>query len=83
MLNAGYKHNIVPGQASVGLDLQFLPGQQAESLATVRSYFPDATQFDFSHVDIALETPFVGALPGCWPPACSGGIRTRRSHPSS
>lgn len=63
MLNAGYKHNIVPGQASVGLDLRFLPGQQAESLATVRSYFPDATQFDFSHVDIALETPFVGALP--------------------
>ena len=63
MLQAGYKHNIVPARASAGLDLRFVPGEQESSLAAVAAAFPPGTEFSYANLDIALETPFTGALP--------------------
>ena len=63
MLDAGYKHNIVPGVARAGMDMRFLPGQQETALAALRGYFPAATDLGFENLDIALETPFEGPLP--------------------
>ncbi|MDQ1250016.1 MAG: hypothetical protein QG597_4393 [Actinomycetota bacterium] len=62
MLDAGYKHNIVPGAAKVGMDMRFLPGQQDAALAALQGYFPDGTDFSYANLDIALETPFAGDL---------------------
>lgn len=63
MVNSGYKHNIVPGVATAGMDMRFLPGQQDSALAALQAYFPAGTAFSYANLDIALETPFEGPLP--------------------
>jgi acetylornithine deacetylase/succinyl-diaminopimelate desuccinylase-like protein len=63
LLDAGYKHNIVPGVARAGMDLRFLPGQQDSALTALLGYFPADTELTYSNLDIALETPFEGDLP--------------------
>jgi len=45
MLRAGYKHNVIPSDASVALDGRLLPGTEAEFFATVDELLgPDATR---------------------------------------
>ena len=45
MLRAGYKHNVIPSEASVALDGRLLPGTEAEFFATVDELLgPDATR---------------------------------------
>ncbi|MGQ0846788.1 MAG: M20/M25/M40 family metallo-hydrolase [Sporichthyaceae bacterium] len=62
MLAAGYKANVIPGDASAVIDGRFLPGYEEEFLATIDELIgPDITR-EFVHHDIALETTFDGAL---------------------
>ncbi|MFV0427539.1 MAG: M20/M25/M40 family metallo-hydrolase [Beutenbergiaceae bacterium] len=61
-LDAGYKANVVPGQASAVVDLRFLPGQETEALDTVQRLAGDAITFEDLHRDIAMEVPCEGDL---------------------
>ncbi|MFD8532748.1 M20/M25/M40 family metallo-hydrolase [Streptosporangium canum] len=62
MLAAGYKANVIPGQASAVVDGRFLPGLEEEFLCTVDELLgPDVRREYITH-DIALETTFDGEL---------------------
>jgi acetylornithine deacetylase/succinyl-diaminopimelate desuccinylase-like protein len=62
MLDAGYKHNVIPGQASAMVDGRFLPGfDDAWERELDEALGPDVVR-EYVHYDIALETEFEGAL---------------------
>ncbi|MFF4546204.1 M20/M25/M40 family metallo-hydrolase [Streptomyces sp. NPDC001435] len=61
-LNAGYKVNVIPGEATANIDGRFLPGFEEEFLADLdRILGPKVKRADV-HSDKALETTFDGAL---------------------
>jgi acetylornithine deacetylase/succinyl-diaminopimelate desuccinylase-like protein len=62
MLNSGYKHNVIPGEATAGIDGRFLPGYEDEFFATLRDLLPDNVSYEVLVHDKALETPFEGPL---------------------
>ncbi|HEY3686785.1 MAG TPA: M20/M25/M40 family metallo-hydrolase [Streptosporangiaceae bacterium] len=62
MLNAGYQINVIPGQATAGVDGRFLPGQQDAFLAELDTLLGPSVTREFIHRDIAMETPFSGTL---------------------
>jgi acetylornithine deacetylase/succinyl-diaminopimelate desuccinylase-like protein len=62
MLDAGYKHNVIPQRATAYIDCRFLPGGEErfhEELARVVG--PDVA-IEMVHTDIAYETTFDGDL---------------------
>ena len=61
-LDAGYKVNVVPGQATGAMDGRFLPGQEEEFFATVDSLLPDGVVREMVHSDVAVEQEFAGSL---------------------
>jgi acetylornithine deacetylase/succinyl-diaminopimelate desuccinylase-like protein len=62
MLDAGYKHNVVPSTASAMVDGRFLPGfEDAWERELDAVLGPDIVR-EYVHYDIALETEFEGAL---------------------
>ncbi len=62
MLDAGYKHNVVPGRASAMVDGRYLPGFGDEWERELDEVLgPDVVR-EYTHYDIALETEFEGAL---------------------
>jgi acetylornithine deacetylase/succinyl-diaminopimelate desuccinylase-like protein len=62
VLDAGYKHNVIPGTASALVDCRFLPGRDSELLDTVRSLAGEHVDVEVLHTDVALETTFDGNL---------------------
>jgi acetylornithine deacetylase/succinyl-diaminopimelate desuccinylase-like protein len=62
MLDAGYKHNVVPGRASAMVDGRFLPGFETEYEREVDEALGPGITREYVHYDIALETDFEGAL---------------------
>ncbi|MEV6762031.1 M20/M25/M40 family metallo-hydrolase [Streptomyces sp. NPDC051105] len=61
-LNAGYKVNVIPGEATAHVDGRFLPGHEDEFLADLdRILGPHVVREDV-HSDKAVETSFDGAL---------------------
>jgi acetylornithine deacetylase/succinyl-diaminopimelate desuccinylase-like protein len=62
MLDAGYKANVVPGEASGHVDGRFVPGLEEEFLDTIDDLLGDRVTRDTVHHDVALETGFDGAL---------------------
>jgi acetylornithine deacetylase/succinyl-diaminopimelate desuccinylase-like protein len=62
MLDAGYKANVVPGEASGHVDGRFVPGLEEEFLDTIDDLLGDRVTRDTVHHDLALETGFDGAL---------------------
>jgi acetylornithine deacetylase/succinyl-diaminopimelate desuccinylase-like protein len=62
MLDSGYKHNVVPGEATASIDGRFLPGYEDEFFSTLRSLLPDNVSYELLVHDKALETPFEGLL---------------------
>jgi acetylornithine deacetylase/succinyl-diaminopimelate desuccinylase-like protein len=62
LLDAGYKHNVIPGSATALLDCRFLPGRQEELMATIRELAGDAVVVTTDHEAVALEAPFSGRL---------------------
>ncbi|MFI5618977.1 M20/M25/M40 family metallo-hydrolase [Streptomyces sp. NPDC051567] len=60
MFSAGYKLNVIPGQATAYVDGRTLPGGEAEFAATLDALTgPDVT-WEFHHRERALEAPVDG-----------------------
>ncbi len=61
-LDAGYKHNVIPGTATAFVDCRFLPGRREELLATIRELAGDGVEISADQQAVALEVPFSGRL---------------------
>src|SRR5206468_10765308 len=61
-LGAGYKVNVIPGEATAHVDGRFLPGHEEEFLADLDRILGPKVKREDVHVDKALETTFDGAL---------------------
>ncbi|MFE5212716.1 M20/M25/M40 family metallo-hydrolase [Streptomyces sp. NPDC056600] len=62
MLGAGYKVNVIPGQATAHVDGRFLPGYEEEFLADLDRLLGPRVRREDVHADKALETDFDGRL---------------------
>jgi acetylornithine deacetylase/succinyl-diaminopimelate desuccinylase-like protein len=62
VLNAGYKHNVIPDTAEALIDIRPLPGEEDAVLAEVRELIGDDIELVVMHRDIGLENPFEGQL---------------------
>lgn len=62
MLNAGYKVNVIPGEATAHVDGRFLPGFEEEFLADLDRILGPRVRREDVHSDKAVETTFDGAL---------------------
>jgi len=60
MLSAGYKVNVIPGEAIAHVDTRFLPGYEEEMFAAIDEVLGDAVTREFVNHDIAVETTFDG-----------------------
>ena len=58
MLQAGYKHNVIPGEAVASIDGRVLPGYEEEFEHTIRDLVGDAISVESVVEDIAIEAPF-------------------------
>jgi acetylornithine deacetylase/succinyl-diaminopimelate desuccinylase-like protein len=61
-LNAGYKVNVIPGEATAHIDGRFLPGHEEEFLADLDRLLGPRVRREDVHADKAVETTFDGAL---------------------
>ena len=61
-LDAGYKANVIPSSAEAVIDVRFLPGQEEQTVQTVRELAGDGIRVEDVKRDIALEVPFEGDL---------------------
>jgi acetylornithine deacetylase/succinyl-diaminopimelate desuccinylase-like protein len=62
MLGAGYKVNVIPGQATAHVDGRFLPGYEEEFFDQVTEILGPKVRREMVNHDIAIETSFDGAL---------------------
>lgn len=62
MLQAGYKHNVVPGEAVAYVDGRYLPGHADSFVPTVRGLVGDNVLVEPYITDAALEYAFEGDL---------------------
>ena len=60
MVSAGYKVNVIPGEATAHIDTRFLPGYEEEMFAAIDEVLGDAVTREFVNHDIAVETTFDG-----------------------
>ncbi|WAC65935.1 M20/M25/M40 family metallo-hydrolase [Agrococcus sp. SL85] len=62
MLEAGYKHNVIPSVAEARIDVRPLPGREQEALDAIRALVGDDIEVELVHGDVGLEQPFDTAL---------------------
>ncbi|MGI8769375.1 MAG: M20/M25/M40 family metallo-hydrolase [Propionibacteriaceae bacterium] len=62
MLSAGYKHNVIPGQATASIDGRFVPGGEDELLATITELLGEKVRYELVQHQPAVETDFAGDL---------------------
>jgi acetylornithine deacetylase/succinyl-diaminopimelate desuccinylase-like protein len=62
MLDAGYKHNVIPQHASANVDCRFLPGHEDDLMQTITDLVGEHVAIEVLHRDIALDSPFEGPL---------------------
>jgi acetylornithine deacetylase/succinyl-diaminopimelate desuccinylase-like protein len=62
LLTGGYKHNVIPEEASALIDIRCLPGEEQQTLAEVRELVGEDIEVQIVHTDVGLETPFAGPL---------------------
>lgn len=62
MLDAGYKVNVVPGEATAHVDGRFLPGFEDEFFATLAHIVGEDVRIDYVSKQAGLETTFDGDL---------------------
>jgi acetylornithine deacetylase/succinyl-diaminopimelate desuccinylase-like protein len=62
MLSAGYKHNVVPGEATAAIDGRILPGYEDEFFETLRGLLPPSVSYEILTHQDAVETSFDGPL---------------------
>ncbi|HEX7353715.1 MAG TPA: M20/M25/M40 family metallo-hydrolase [Mycobacteriales bacterium] len=76
MLEAGYKVNVIPAEATAQIDCRYLPGHRDQLLAAIREITGPAVDVDSVHSDIAVETTFDGDLVD----AMAAALRTEDPH---
>ncbi|QAY61174.1 M20/M25/M40 family metallo-hydrolase [Microbacterium protaetiae] len=59
---AGYKHNVIPDNATATIDVRVLPGTEDDVLADIRRIVGDDIEIELVTRDIGLETPYEGPL---------------------
>lgn len=62
MLDAGYKHNVIPSVAEARIDVRPLPGREQEAFDAIRALVGDEIEVELVHGDVGLEQPFDTAL---------------------
>jgi acetylornithine deacetylase/succinyl-diaminopimelate desuccinylase-like protein len=62
MLDAGYKQNVIPGEAYAYLDCRFLPGKEDQFIADLTKIVGPDVAIETVQRQIALETAFDGDL---------------------
>jgi acetylornithine deacetylase/succinyl-diaminopimelate desuccinylase-like protein len=62
MLEAGYKVNVIPTDATAHVDGRFLPGFEDEFFATLAELTGEGVEIDFVSRQAPWETPYDGAL---------------------
>ena len=62
VLNAGYKHNVIPDTAEALIDIRTLPGEEDAVLAELADLVGPDIEIVIMHRDIGLETSFDGPL---------------------
>ncbi len=62
MLSAGYKHNVIPGEAVAYVDGRYLPGHADTFLPAIQDIVGDRVTVEPHITDAALEYPFEGDL---------------------
>ena len=62
MLTAGYKANVIPGDATATVDGRFLPGFEDEFFATIDGLLGDRVERESIVTNTAVETTFDGDL---------------------
>jgi acetylornithine deacetylase/succinyl-diaminopimelate desuccinylase-like protein len=62
LLEAGYKHNVIPDRAEALVDIRTLPGDEDRVLAEVQALVGDDIEIEVVHRDVGLENPFSGHL---------------------
>jgi acetylornithine deacetylase/succinyl-diaminopimelate desuccinylase-like protein len=61
-LDAGYKENVIPGDATAVIDCRYLPGQGEHLLTTIRELAGEGIEIEEIQSAPALEVPFEGDL---------------------
>ncbi|MFH8281501.1 M20/M25/M40 family metallo-hydrolase [Streptomyces antibioticus] len=64
MLSAGYKVNVIPGEASAFVDGRFLPGGEDEFRTTLDELTGPDVDWEFHHREVALQAPLDTPLYG-------------------
>ena len=62
LLNAGYKHNVIPDTAEALIDIRTLPGDEDAVLAEITDLVGPDIDIVVVHRDVGLETSFDGPL---------------------
>lgn len=62
LLEAGYKHNVVPGSATALVDARTLPEQDAQVAAKLKELAGEKVSFELLNGGPSLEVPFSGLL---------------------
>ncbi|HLU63831.1 MAG TPA: M20/M25/M40 family metallo-hydrolase [Protaetiibacter sp.] len=62
LLEAGYKHNVIPDRAEALVDVRPFAGQEEAVLAELRELAGPEVEVEIVHHDVGLENPFAGAL---------------------
>lgn len=62
LLQAGYKHNVIPDLAEALIDIRTMPGEEDAVLAEVRALVGDDVEVEVVTRDVGLENPFSGPL---------------------
>ncbi|BFO17033.1 M20/M25/M40 family metallo-hydrolase [Streptomyces sp. KM77-8] len=57
MLDAGYKVNVIPGEAVAHVDGRYLPGAEEEFRATMDRLTGPDVDWEFAHHEVALQAP--------------------------
>ena len=61
-LKAGYKHNVIPGEASAMIDVRTAAGTEDEVLATLAELAGPGVEIEMTHRDVGFENPVEGEL---------------------
>ncbi|GAA4926211.1 M20/M25/M40 family metallo-hydrolase [Nesterenkonia rhizosphaerae] len=62
LLEAGFKHNVVPGEASALVDSRTLPEQDEKVAAKLKELAGEKVDFELKKHGVSLELPFSGAI---------------------
>lgn len=62
VLNAGYKHNVIPDTAEALVDVRAIPADQGTILEQIQRIVGADIEIEVVHSDIGLEVPFGGEL---------------------